>query len=201
MALLVVFFLIPWLEGGSLATGVDPESLLKLDMPWSLFYFVVVVTGLANHLPTRFAPGGLVLGCGYAGVFLALIQGVSSSAGQWAWNLFPLVTCAAVWLVCVLPAPPAQRSAFDRVWAWFRDRWGLVWAVRVQERFNREARVAARPVTLTWHGLVPHSGASETVDSETLEAATKSLKSLLRRFAEPGALERAAAHDAPDSIT
>src|SRR5947209_257715 len=49
MGLLVLVFLIPWLEGGG-----DPWSRLRLESPWTIFYGLLVLAGVTNHLPTRF---------------------------------------------------------------------------------------------------------------------------------------------------
>ncbi len=42
----------------------------------------------------------------------------------------------------------------DALWLWFRDHWGVVWALRVQDRFNRSAAAQEWPFRLSWEGLV-----------------------------------------------
>ena len=82
------------------------------------------------------------------------------------------------------PSPPG----LGRLWAWFRDSWGVVWALRVQERFNRAAEASGWPIRLTWHGVAP-------VDSdgppEIPPEAASTLAGLLRRFATAERIEEA----------
>ena len=54
-----------------------------------------------------------------------------------------------------------RRAGLDGLWFWFRDHWGVVWALRNQERFNRTAELAGWPVRLTWYGLAPVDGPGE----------------------------------------
>ena len=58
MALLVLVFLIPWLEGPGWARKAQGLSRLRLDAPWSLFYVLVVIAGVTNYLPTRYGLSG-----------------------------------------------------------------------------------------------------------------------------------------------
>jgi hypothetical protein len=76
----------------------------------------------------------------------------------------------------------------DRLWNWFRDRWGVVWARRVQERFNQSARATGWPIRLGWFGVVPEPGHDLVIP----EAAEATLKGLLRRFADAATVEDAA---------
>jgi hypothetical protein len=75
------------------------------------------------------------------------------------------------------------------MWGWFRDAWGVVWALRVQERFNRAAETAGWPIRLAWHGVVP-VGSDGPVEIPPEAAAT--LAGLLRRFATAQRIEEAA---------
>jgi hypothetical protein len=63
----------------------------------------------------------------------------------------------------------------------FRDRFGLVWAQRVREQFNRAAANAGWPVRLYWQGLHLSAGAplpEPAVQAEVVAA----LRALLKRF-------------------
>src|SRR5205823_2230615 len=78
------------------------------------------------------------------------------------------------------------------LWLWFRDHWGVVWALRVRERFNRAAEGAGWPVRLSWPGPVaPDGGKAGAIP----EDAVKTLAALLKRFAEPSRIEDASRGD------
>ncbi len=64
MGLLVLVFLIPWLEGPGLLR--DPAGLgrLRLSAPWTWFYGLLVVAGVTNFLPTRYALSAIGLAAG-----------------------------------------------------------------------------------------------------------------------------------------
>jgi hypothetical protein len=65
----------------------------------------------------------------------------------------------------------------------FRDHWGVVWALRVRERFNRSAEAAGWPIRLTWHGVVPAPDGGGDRGGAPPEVAEATLIGLLRRFA------------------
>src|SRR5258707_9825179 len=52
MGLLIVVFLIPWLEGPGLVRDPNGLGRLRLDAPWSIFYGLLVLAGVTNYLPT-----------------------------------------------------------------------------------------------------------------------------------------------------
>ncbi|MFN0051169.1 MAG: hypothetical protein ACKV0T_03205 [Planctomycetales bacterium] len=76
----------------------------------------------------------------------------------------------------------------DRVWFDFQDVFGVVWARRVQDRFNDLVRQRRVPVLLTMHGL-RGGAAGETSISEValvdLQGAEANLRWLLQKFVDP----------------
>ena len=82
-------------------------------------------------------------------------------------------------------------TGLEATWLWFRDHWGVVWALRVQERFNRSAEAMRWPVRLAWHGIVPAPGVEPGAEPVVPEAAEATLRGLLRRFADPARIEEA----------
>lgn len=181
MALLVLVFLIPWLEGSGLARGVGAGERLRLEAPWSWFFGGLMLAGAINYLPTRYGP---------ASSWLALGLGVELGALAWpsgpqdlratAWSAFPWALAVASWTA----ESRSQRGGpgqggLGRLWSSFRDHWGVIWGLRVQERFNRSAAAANWPIRLAWHGTFPAPG-DGAFDTDAPEAT---LKSLLRRFA------------------
>jgi hypothetical protein len=84
------------------------------------------------------------------------------------------------------------RSDLERLWWWFGDRWGLVWALRVQERFNRTAEKSGWPIRLAWRGVV-----ATEAEPEVPPAALPTLIALLARFATRERLEAEARGGSP----
>jgi hypothetical protein len=80
-------------------------------------------------------------------------------------------------------SPPA--AAHDAVWLEFRDAFGLVWAMRLLERFNAQARSSGWPWRLTWRGFCPSQDAA---CNELPPAAQAMLAGALRRFLSPAAI-------------
>lgn len=187
MVLMVVVFLIPWLEGPGLGHGPDRLARLRLDSPWTIFYGLLVVAGVTNYLPTRYGPAAALVGLGFLLEYLGLTRWVTSPSGRavlWAavpWSFAAAVATAD--LRARRERPGACRA--EAVWFWFRDHWGAVWGLRLLERFNRSAEAQDWPVRLAWHGLVPAPGAAAgggPVPPTPPEAAVV-LEGLLRRFA------------------
>src|SRR5207248_1708172 len=76
-----------------------------------------------------------------------------------------LCLVAAAWLADRQVAGGTARALgagrpLDRVWRDFRDLFGIVWARRIQERFNDEARKQGLPLRLGIDGLEDATGNS-----------------------------------------
>jgi hypothetical protein len=191
MALLVVVFLIPWLEtAGRLRHGPGVADV-QLHSPWTLFYGLLVLAGVTNYLPTRYSPAATAVGAGLLLEYLGLTRSDWSNLTRtqtWlavAWTL----AAGARFAAFRAERPNAGRNNLERLWLWFRDHWGVVWALRVQERFNRSAELARWPSRLTWFGLSPTSESEEDRSTELPSAAEATLRGLLRRFVTPERVE------------
>ena len=192
MALLVVVFLIPWLEGPGLRRAFAGSGQLRLESPWTIFYGLLVLAGVTNFLPTRYAGAAVLLAVGFVAEYVGLTREVAPPRLAALWSVLPWSIAAAVWVARGKARAPAHaRGRLEEVWLWFRDHWGVVWALRVMERFNRAAEAQRWPLRLTWHGVVMISGDGPLTPADD-EAAARLLIGLLRRFAEPSRLEEAA---------
>ena len=191
MALLVLVFLIPWLEGPGLSRS-GGLSRLRLDQPWTIFYWLLVIAGVTNYLPTRYAPAAVVVGLGLGLECLGLTaKSVPPESRAAIWSAVPWTLAAAVAAADLCGAlGRSGATRFEATWFWFRDHWGVVWALRVAERFNRTAEAQGWGFRLTWHGPSMLPGES-AIDPSQLEAARGTLVMLLRRFAEAARIERA----------
>jgi hypothetical protein len=189
MALLLLLFLIPWLEASGLGAGPSALARLRLDSPWNIFYGLLVVAGITNYLPTRHGLSALALGIGLVLELFALTnRGLTPGSRVVFWSLVPwTIVTAALWFD-LLPRR-APTSGLEARWFWFLDHWGVVWGLRVQERFNSAAMAQQWPIRLSWHGVVATRAGEPPA---TPDAAETTLESLLRRFAEPARIAAAA---------
>jgi hypothetical protein len=193
MALLVVVFLIPWLEGSGRMRRAGGLGALRLDSPWTLFYGFLAVAGTANYLSTHFRAAA-VLGLGLIAEYLGLRSVEWPPAWRaGCWTFAAWLYGAAAWTAWLGRRGARDEGAneVDRIWLWFRDRWGTVWALRIAEQFNRSAALGDWPYRLSWTGLAPVDPSSETPVVPG-DRALATMRGLLRRFARPGRLDREA---------
>lgn len=176
MGLLVVVFLLPWVEGSGLMGRASAMDRLRLEAPWSIFFAGLAVAGVSNYVPTRWGRSALVVGASL------VVEWVGLVASDWPasrranlWSLSASLLGMGIASTTLLKRNPELPEGLLGFWLWFRDRWGVVWALRVRERFNRASEGAGWPVRLTWHGSSPAS--HDLSDAESL------LASLIRRFA------------------
>jgi hypothetical protein len=191
MALLVVVFLIPWLEDQTRLRRATSFAPLHLDAPWSIFYGLLVTVALTNYLPTRFGLASAALGVLFILEYLALSPApwpASRRAVVWLWIGWTMALALALARWGARRAPPAHSNC-ERLWFWFRDNWGVVWALRVLERFNRAAEVSHWPVRLTWFGLVSLTGETGALPPPSPEELETTFRNLMKRFAESSRLD------------
>jgi hypothetical protein len=191
MVLLVVVFLIPWLELSARVRTAQGTAQLRLDSPWSLFYGVLVIAGVTNYLPTRYGPAAIVLGLGLVAEYLGLTRsGWSPLALARIWAFVAWSLGVSGWVTGWLASGRAPGAdPIDRLWLWFRDHWGVVWALRTSERFNRTAEAAGWPLRLSWFGATSTAGPGGDSPEASRDQAMATLRNLLRRFATPGRLD------------
>jgi hypothetical protein len=191
MAMLVVVFLIPWLEEPGRFHQAQGLRLLRLDAPWTIFFILVAGTGVTNYLLTRYGPAAILLGFGYSLEYLSLTRpDWSSDARVAAWSGLSWCLAAAVWTAYLRAGRVRGGDRLSSAWLWFRDHWGVVWGLRIAERFNKSAELSHWPCRLGWFGTVGTSdGAAATVP----DAAVSTFRGLLRRFARPERLEEISA--------
>jgi len=201
MVLLVVVFLIPWLEEQTRLRRAQGLAQLHLDAPWTIFYGLLVVVGLTNYLPTRFGIAAACLGLVFFLEYLGLTRvdwPAERRAALWSWVAWTFALSVWVARRRASRAPPARVSC-ERLWFWFRDHWGVVWALRVRERFNRSAGLGRWPVRLSWFGLEPADPHETDAALPCPAEAEAAFRGLIRRFAQPWRLDLASGTHAPTS--
>jgi hypothetical protein len=193
MVMLVIVFLIPWLEGPWRLRRARGLELLHLDAPWTIFYGFLVLVGVTNYLPTRFGASAGWLALGFILEYLGLTRDewpMERRAALWSWVAWTLAASGSSARSAARRAP-AGRTRLEQLWCWFRDLWGVVWALRIQDRFNQIGERKGWPVRLSWFGLVPAEAASavEPVAFADPPEAEATFRGLIRRFAQGGRLD------------
>jgi hypothetical protein len=197
MVLLVVVLLIPWLEGPWRLRRAQGLAQLQLDAPWTIFYGLLALVGVTNYLPTRFGIAAGWLALGFFLEYLGLTRG-DWPAGRRAllWSSASWTLAASLWTARFqAERGPAARAQLERLWFWFRDLWGVVWALRIQERFNRTAELKAWPVRLGWFGLEPVDRPATDPLPAVHPEAEAAFRGLIRRFAQPWRVDEVLAAD------
>jgi hypothetical protein len=150
---------------------------LRLNWVYLTFLGATLLVGLVNYLPTARALASLSLGLACAIEILGIVH---TDMPRWLTSLGLCLLGFATWLVLVVDRWKGRAATeFDRTWLSFRDRYGVVWAQRTREQFNRAAANAGWRVTLTWQGLQSAGGGAVRDSEESLQT----LRALLKRFA------------------
>jgi hypothetical protein len=173
-------------------------AAFSLEEPLLAGYLLVLVMGAGNYLGLRFSLAALLWMIGLALVVLPLCppraKWVPEATTGRFWGMLCLV--AAGWIADRLVACARRRSttgpALNRVWGDFCDLFGIVWARRLQDRFNEEAGRKGLPLRLAMHGLeaAPGQLPPAEFDAQTLVTAEESLRWLLQKFVDPAWIDR-----------
>ncbi len=164
---------------------LHPGQRLALGDARAWFLWILILLGPINYVPTRFAVASLLLAAGQMvalSPYLALIHRPLFSFH----SVVGLAIAANGFLEGWVAShrPRSGNSDYDRVWLDFRDTFGLLWALRVQERVNAVAQQNGWDIELAWNGFFrPSSGqAISKIDPTTAPALKSSFNGLLRRF-------------------
>jgi hypothetical protein len=149
---------------------------LWLQSPQEIFLAGTLVVCILNYLPTTLGPSALLLAAGCSWEMMRLLGWTALAGSAWL-GLFLLALAPwTAWMTLTLQSPAATE--LDRLWLAYRDRFGLVWGLRVQEQYNRAAHHAGWPVVLRWGGLQ----ATATEPSPDPAALVATLRAVLKRF-------------------
>jgi hypothetical protein len=146
------------------------------------FLLVLLVPGIVNYLPTRHAVAALLFGAGQVVLLAAYLPGGSLPAADHTLPALGLIVAAMV--VAQRPRRPMTGGdPLERLWRDFCDLYGLVWGLRVAERFNASAATNGWPVRLVWRGFRSASGDGlPELSAAEREAVAANLASWLGRF-------------------
>jgi hypothetical protein len=151
---------------------------LRLNLFETTFLTATLALGLLNHLPTRLAAVVLPAGAACA-IEACLVFKINGMDLIWL-DLWALALLAvAPWLGLATARRGATISDdFNREWLAFRDRFGVVWGLRLRDQFNRAAVNAGWGVVLDWKGLRSPEKDSAARRPEALTG----LRAVLKRF-------------------
>jgi hypothetical protein len=156
------------------------EGWGELHLTTSRIVFVLATLSVIpfNYTLTRLGSAALAVfvGCGIQVAALFWLLGSSHEGERFTVEIGQALIVLSPWFGFVqMTRFPKSLSRFDRTWLDFRDRFGMIWALRVREQFNRAAANAGWPIRLNWSGLNNESERTTLPALHTLEA-------LLKRF-------------------
>lgn len=170
-----------------------PESPPTMHWLWSCLIVLLAIIGATNYLPTRFWPAAL-LTCGGQIIlhwqYRPFAAETTESPSFALWGL-GLLAAGAVTAAVLARWQATLSDPLNRLWIDFRNQFGAVWALRIAERINSQAKQSGWQVRLGWHGFTTSDGGSIDAAGESvrpeLEAA---LRTLWRRFVSPEWIKR-----------
>lgn len=189
LPLLLVFL---WPVLSALARTRIPQAW-SIESPLFVGYLVVLVMGAGNYLGLRQTIPALL----WITTLLLLVGPLCPLTA----SVFLSPERSRLWATLTLAASgwgavfqsrssvPESSPAIDQMWLRFRDTFGLVWAMRVLERFNETARLKKWPLYLGLEGIEPANlppppKPEAALDPAALQDAETSLRWLLEKFVD-----------------
>jgi hypothetical protein len=164
---------------------LDPTVEPSPHTAWRWLITALVVMQALNYLATRHAAAACLVCAGQC----LLLQTSLVFLGEVSRGLIPLGTMlvgAAVFAaVYVEMRRPVINDAYQRQWLDFRDRYGVLWGLRVKERVNATAQQQNSRLRLGWRGFraVEASGQpSQPEQPARDDLIYKAFSSILARF-------------------
>jgi hypothetical protein len=178
VAALVAMFALPAIETFVYRPGSPPA--VHAVRAGFLTLLVIVTNG--NYLPTRLGLSALLTAAGQIVLLLPHLGWIDLDENRHA----PLVGFTLIVLGMISAWGFAHIGAdvrgWQRVWRDFRNAYGVVWSVRVAERFNTAARASDEPARIRWRGI-EYSNPSYSESKPALDAnSERRLRALLLRF-------------------
>lgn len=190
VATLYAILLVPAVQGGRAGGG------FVIDAPWSWFMLGLIGVGFLNLLPTRFWPAVVALAIGQLSMLSPYL--FSIAAPTWAPQQTRLLVGISLlilslfllrWRAAVVLRSPAWRDCepLDRLWLDFRDAFGVLWALRVQQRVNAAAAQYGWPVALSWDGFYDRlsNQPATAMPAEIRAGVEHVMRTVLWRFMSP----------------
>lgn len=170
-----------WPAWESWLTDRDPASSWLRDA----MFGILVLMQIADCAATRAWLGSWLLAIGQI-LWHPQFQTLFGESTPFWLVLLPLVLGVAAMRIVIRawrPLPPSLKG-WDRIWQTIRDRMGVLWGLRIMERFNADLETAREEIRLTWSGFVVKREARPDADDAFPAVAELELINQLRRFAD-----------------
>ena len=145
------------------------------------FLAATLAVGILNYVPTCVGLAALFL-FGVCAIECLVLFTAIFDPGPRIMDLVHVSLLVVPWLALAFwRHRGGDARALDRLWLDFRDRFGVFWAQRVRDQYNRSAAHARLPGYLHWRGWQSDAGA-EPCTEEQVSAMAALLMTLLKRF-------------------
>lgn len=161
---------------------------LKVQVPFCVGFGLVLVMGMGNYVGTRFTVPALLIGLAVA---LALVPLSARSPLSPITAQITRVAAEVFYAAAVFSTirqglrAGNEESPWNRLWFDFRDTFGIVWSIRIQERINETAEREGWCSRLGPHGFEWESAIEHSHRQQTLGRMEHALRWHLRRFVDP----------------
>ena len=165
----------------ALAMQRNDRFVLGDARAWLLW--VLILMGFVNYLPTGNRIAALLVALGQVILFaphLPLLRGINWLANLTAGPSVALFVFAVALAVARIGSKSVGNQVtdpFNRLWLDFRDLFGLLWGLRLQERVNAASTTAKWDVELSWSGF-----SGKKIPAQHRDALRQAMTGLLRRF-------------------
>lgn len=173
---------------------------LKVQAPVFVGFLLVLIMGLGNYVGTRYGGAAILLGTSVCLVLIPL-SSLATLSGAGATQLrgtAVLCFCGGIFRILRQSRRTiAAAGPYDRLWIDFRDTFGIVWAIRIQERMNATAQKEHWACRVGPHGIEWDEQAAPEARDETLPRLEHALQWHLRRFVDGDWISRRL-HSSPE---
>jgi hypothetical protein len=118
----------------------------------------LLLIGVGNYLPTKYALCGALICAAQClllrGYLPATEIALDSAAGATrVWLALTLTALASLLGLVGWPRSRSGKSPWDCLWIDFRNAYGIVWSLRIEERLNASLIATGSQTRLGWNGF------------------------------------------------
>lgn len=175
---------------------------VRLGWPPVAGFCLVLVMGLGNWLGTRFTGPALLAGFSIPASMVPLLSrwDFSLVAALWRGTAALGLGLASLWAWHAAQRCNNAPDRFDDLWLDFRDTFGIVWSLRIQERVNAAAVQENWPCRLDSWGFQWSADVTPQQRSQTQPRLEHTFRWLLRRFVDEEWINRRLMSAPPNQI-